>query len=1468
MMPMSKNAALVIYLSLLVLLWPVNSRANGTLQGYVTNHLGEAVVGAQVAGPDGSTVTAEDGYYSLQHTEGVYSFSASASGYVTRTFDTITLSTDGVTNLDFILSPMVVSSTYPSLAILDSALQIEINGGGFDSSTRVSLMPDSGNAANIVGRFTPEDAFETMAIDLVGTVGYIVGGGPDHEINVGRLYVVDVSNPTETRLLGSCDLPGFGRDVAVNGSHAYITYGKESTSKGGLCVVDISDPASPQLLDSVQLDVAYGVAVVDNTAYVVDGNCDEIFDPDNIPARGNLHAIDVSNPSAPALKWSLDAQYSFPTCGRGLKIQGSLAYVANGLGGLRIIDINPGSATFQHTLNTPVPGQMDARGVEVAASHAFIAGEQRGLWIFDVSTPANVTLAGLADTPGYSRNVQVKDNIAYVADLISGLAMFDVSNPSAPTRLGSVDTDDQSRDVTVMDGLAYVPDGEGGLNIIDVSTPRPSTLVGSLESNADAHEVILDGTTLFMAQDDGLQIIDVSNPSAPKQKSLIGLGGGSAFGIALEGTKMYVAAYDEDLRIIDLDTKSVTPVELDNGANYTWSAAVNDDFIFIGDGDLEGGTTGGLNLIDRTDPTYATQDRIELGGCVTDIVVLGQYAYVTVKDGDDDNGYDDNGLKIIDINPDSPNFRSVKSHINIDAIDHPAPLGLAVDGSYAYVASDWLGVTIFDITEPTAPQKVGSSGRLSGGVARSVKVVGNIAYVANSNSGVFVLDVQDTTNPVIIGYVDTPGFARDIAVDGTIAHVADDGAGLTTVELPIEFTANISQVNPDQIKATLPSPLLSGNYTVRVFDAVQNDALLGAVTFSDRINLLSSKAIIVAGGGDYTGNQIWEETKAYANYAYDNLIYQGYKHEDITYLTDEPSPLARYGSLASFANVKSATKANLQDAILTWAAQGGTSDLLIFMEDHGNTGEFIVRGGSSPEVVTADELDSWLDTLQATLPGKVILVYDACRSGSFISRLTPPSGKTRLTLTSSSPDQTAYFLSNNHSFSSHFWSTFSGKTGNKAIMTEAFARATANMAPYQASQLDANGNGVPNEEEDYTALQGYEGTIYALRRQYNYRNRSKPVISIVSEDQTASGAGLMAQSVYDVDGDGISRVWAEIYPPDFNSDPGSETVTSALLPSVSFSGPDENGEYTPTTAPQFPVHGTYIITYYAEDNSGIYSLPRTSLVTQTGGTSAILADQYEDDNSPDKARVIVPNSPTPQNHSFHVSGDQDWVEFYGMQSIAYNIKALDPTIISDPAIDIFSSDDLNTPILSSNTVGAGVEEAVIGWICPADGLYYARITNNSSHFGANVRYKLQVYSPIALSLPGYVTGRITSGGEGVAGAVLKTESGTAITLADGSFILFLSPGSYPVVSVSCSGYRPTSFSVTIGSGEHVSLSAQGINIVENLNLGDAILVLQAVANTSVDLAGYKAKAGDIDGDGDIGLAEAIYVLQAIAGQRE
>jgi hypothetical protein len=98
---------------------------------------------------------------------------------------------------------------------------------------------------------------------------------------------------------------------------------------------------------------------------------------------------------------------------------------------------------------------------------AYVADDLSGLQIIDVSNPAVPTLTGAYNTPGNAFDVHVVGNFAYVADSISGLQIIDISNPTALTLTGTYDTPDVANGVHVVGNFAYVADWSSGLLIIE-----------------------------------------------------------------------------------------------------------------------------------------------------------------------------------------------------------------------------------------------------------------------------------------------------------------------------------------------------------------------------------------------------------------------------------------------------------------------------------------------------------------------------------------------------------------------------------------------------------------------------------------------------------------------------------------------------------------------------------------------------------------------------------------------------------------------------------------------------------------------------------------------------------------------------------------------------------------------------------------------------------------------------------------
>ena len=105
-------------------------------------------------------------------------------------------------------------------------------------------------------------------------------------------------------------------------------------------------------------------------------------------------------------------------------------------------------------------------------------------------------------------------------------------------------------------------------------------------------------------------------------------------------------------------------------------------------------------------------------------------------------------------------------------VDTPgAAMGVAMSGSYAYVADYYGGLQIVDIATPTVPVKAANAA--TSGDARGVAVSGSYAYLAASRGGLQVADVRNLADSVITGRVDSPNDALGVAPFGSYAYVAD-----------------------------------------------------------------------------------------------------------------------------------------------------------------------------------------------------------------------------------------------------------------------------------------------------------------------------------------------------------------------------------------------------------------------------------------------------------------------------------------------------------------------------------------------------------------------------------------------------------------------------------------------------------------------------------------------------------------------
>jgi hypothetical protein len=237
-----------------------------------------------------------------------------------------------------------------------------------------------------------------------------------------------------------------------------------------------------------------------------------------------------------------------------------------------------------------------------------------------------------------------------------------------------------------------------------------------------------------------------------------------------------------------------------------------------------------------------------------------------------------------------------------------------------------------------------------------------------------------------------------------------------------------------------------------------------------------------------------------------------------------------------------------------------------------------------------DELDVWLDDLQGTMTGSVVLIYDACKSGSFVSLLTPPSGKERIVITSSSDNERASFVvDGNFSFSYQFCANVFCNPN----LFDAFDHARGMMAGFQTAWLDGNGDGIGYDEKIKDVPKEDKEAARNILIGERFGLSVPPEINKASAEEPFSGSTSAAIHADIAAYSDIKKVSALISRPDYEGSPENPATDVPAIELTDTGGGVYEGIYD-----GYDSNGTYRITVYAENTDGIYSQPVQLSVVQ------------------------------------------------------------------------------------------------------------------------------------------------------------------------------------------------------------------------------------------------------------------------------
>ena len=147
------------------------------------------------------------------------------------------------------------------------------------------------------------------------------------------------------------------------------------------------------------------------------------------------------------------------------------------------------------------------------------------------------------------------------------------------------------------------------------------------------------------------------------------------------------------------------------------------------------------------------------------VVVSGATAYM--YEGRE-NVYPFPGLTVIDVSEPS-NLRQI-GHLEVGSQQTPpGAFDLAVSGTTVFLAANWAGLQVVDVSNPSQPALIGSWTDGLGNQAYSVAAAGSLVYLAYAGSGLKVLDVSNPSAPTPIGSLGIP--TRIVTLSGSTVYL-------------------------------------------------------------------------------------------------------------------------------------------------------------------------------------------------------------------------------------------------------------------------------------------------------------------------------------------------------------------------------------------------------------------------------------------------------------------------------------------------------------------------------------------------------------------------------------------------------------------------------------------------------------------------------------------------------------------------
>jgi len=294
------------------------------------------------------------------------------------------------------------------------------------------------------------------------------------------------------------------------------------------------------------------------------------------------------------------------------------------------------------------------------------------------------------------------------------------------------------------------------------------------------HDVVVDGTTAYVALDTGVHVYDVTDPGSPVRVGHLYLPS-PALDLDLAGSILYVANGESGLQVVDVSIPAAPSLLGSLPTAGTRGVAVQGDYAYLAEASGAADGIFGLRVVVVTDPASPAGLAFQpLPNGALAVAVQGATAYVGVGS---EMSLPEFGLYVINVaTPNTP--------VAVGWMPTSKPvLDVEVSGGLAYLGTGFpfSGALITaDVSTPSAPF-IRSDYALDDAV-QSVSVAFDTVYAACRSLGLLSFDLSDPTVPAPADGLPTGRETWGVMARGDTAFLAERSsmgqASFTVVDTP------------------------------------------------------------------------------------------------------------------------------------------------------------------------------------------------------------------------------------------------------------------------------------------------------------------------------------------------------------------------------------------------------------------------------------------------------------------------------------------------------------------------------------------------------------------------------------------------------------------------------------------------------------------------------------------------------------